>query len=167
MSLYEISERYYEFMKAVEDGDIPQEAVNDTLMLLNEEANEKIDNCACYIKNLLAEAEAIKAEEKALMERRKAKENAAERIKKSIDYMMNLQGKDKFETARNRISYRKSEQLVILDELQFIHWAEQNADGFLNYKDPDINKTTIKNAIKAGEKIPFTSIVTKQNLQIK
>ena len=69
MKLYEISNEYNQFLQAVEDEEIPIEAVADTLEGIKGEFNEKADNIACMIKNQEAEMLAIKAEKDALNKR--------------------------------------------------------------------------------------------------
>ena len=71
MNLYQIDA---EILKVIdfETGEVLDE---DKLEELQMSKNEKIENILLYIKNLNADAEIIKAEEKALAERRKAKEN--------------------------------------------------------------------------------------------
>lgn len=53
----------------------------DRLNALEMERDKKISNVACWIKDLKAEAEAIKAEKQALDKRQKAAENKAESLK--------------------------------------------------------------------------------------
>ena len=65
MKLYEISSQYNQFLQAVENGDIPIEAVSDTLEAIEGEFEDKADNIACLIKNKEAEMLAIKAEKDA------------------------------------------------------------------------------------------------------
>ena len=55
MKLYEISDEYNQFLQAVEDEEVPIEAVADTLEGIKGEFNEKADNIACMIKNQEAE----------------------------------------------------------------------------------------------------------------
>ena len=56
----------------------------ERLQQLQLEKGQKIEGVALYIKNLDAEAAALKTEEAALAERRKAKENKAKRLKGTI-----------------------------------------------------------------------------------
>ena len=81
----------------------------DALMM---ERNEKIENLACWHKDLLSEAAAIKAEEKALAERRQAKERRAESISRYLEKVLAGQ---KFETSRAVCSFRKSQKVEITD----------------------------------------------------
>ena len=55
MTLYEINQTYQEFFDKVESGEIPEEAVSDTLESLDGEFEDKADNIACYIKSLLSD----------------------------------------------------------------------------------------------------------------
>ena len=71
------------------------------------------------------------------------------------------------ETIRNKISFRKSESVLVADEGAFIAWAMKNRDDLLTYKDPTINKTAIKKALSSGEEIEGAVIENKLNIQIK
>ena len=167
MKLYEIAADYQSFMEAVENGEIPDEYIADTLESITATLEEKADNIVCIIKNMTAEAEAIKAEERNLAERRKTKERQIERLKKYLSDTLIKSGYTKIETARNKISFRNSKSVTIDNERYFIQWAMINNDEFLSYKEPTINKTAIKEAISSGAEIPGAHIESKQNIQIK
>lgn len=167
MKLYEIAADYQKFLEAVESGEIPEIAINDTLESIQSLLEEKADNIACIIKNMAAEAEAIKAEEQSLAERRKAKERQIDYLKSYLSDALLKSGCPKIETARNKITFRKSEVVSIENEKEFIKWAEKNNDEYLTYKSPTINKTAIKKALTAGEEVKGVSIESKQNIQIK
>ena len=167
MKLYEIAADYQKFLEAVESGEIPEIAINDTLESIQSLLEEKADNIACIIKNMAAEAEAIKAEEQSLAERRKAKERQIDYLKSYLSDALLKSGCPKIETARNKITFRKSEVVSIENEKEFIEWAEKNNDEYLTYKSPTINKTAIKKALTAGEEVKGVSIESKQNIQIK
>lgn len=57
---------------------------SDRLDQLEMERDTKIENIALYIKNLTADAEALKAEKQSFAERQKAAENKAELLKKYL-----------------------------------------------------------------------------------
>ena len=86
MALYEIGQAYQYFLEQVEAGEVPEEAINDTLSGIEGDFKEKADNIACMIKNLERFIDAIKMEEKSLYTRRKSKENQVQRLK---NYLMN------------------------------------------------------------------------------
>ena len=57
---------------------------SDRLDQLEMERDTKIENIALYIKNLTADAEALKAEKQSFAERQKAAENKVESLKKYL-----------------------------------------------------------------------------------
>ena len=167
MKLYEIAAEYQRFMIALEEGEIPLEALGDTLECITAELEDKADNIACMIKELNAEAEAIDNEIKALTERKKAKKARAERMKAYLSETLLSAGYDKIETARNRITFRKSESVKIEDEAAFIEWATTMRDDLLKFELPSIDRTAVKKALASGQEIAGASIENKQNIQIK
>lgn len=158
MNIYEINS---EILKLVdpETGEISD---YEAFEALNMERDEKIENVALWIKELIAEAKAIRDEEKALAERRKAAENKAERLR---EYLETALAGQKFKTPKVVVSYRETEVVNVSDG--FVEWAKQNAPGYLNYSDPTPSKILIKDAIKNGEKIPYATIEKNNTLQIK
>jgi hypothetical protein len=169
MKLYEIAQSLQDLMQDIENGNIPEEAIKDTLECVELAFEEKADNIACIIKNMNAEVAAIKVEEDRLAERRKSKEKEAERLQNYLADMFQRTGFEKVETARNKITFRKNPpKVVFTDEKTFIEWAIKNEkDYFLNYGKPTINKTNVKEAINGGEAIPGAQIITEQRLQIQ
>lgn len=165
MKLYEIANDYLALLQAIDEGEIPEEAIEDTLESIEGEIEYKADNLACLLKTLEAEAAAIKAEEKALAERRRQKEKATERIKQYLSDVLQRLNINKIETARNKITFRKSESVIVDDS--FILWAKDNRTDLLSFSDPTANKTAIKAALKEGADIEGAYIESKQNIQIK
>ena len=166
MKLFEITAAYQSFVDAVENGEIPEDAIADTLESITATLEEKADNTACVIKNMTAEIFALKAEERKLAERRRIKENQVERLREYLANALIQSEHTKIETARNKISFRKSEGVKIDDESAFIEWAMKNNDEYLTYKEPAINKTAIKGALADGKEVKGAYIEQKQNLQI-
>lgn len=170
MKLYELTNEYNDLLALFDkDSEIPEDALCDTLEAVCGEIKEKADNIACLLKNLDAEILAIKAEEDRLAERRKAKKNAYDRIKTYIAAELQKCSIDKVETARNKITFRASEVVVIDgDENAFIERMMSNGkDDLLTYQLPKVNKTAIKDAMKRGETVEGAHIEKKMNLQIK
>ena len=141
MTIYEINEQILNCIDP-ETGEIID---IDKLNELELERDAKIENVACWIKELKAEAEAIKAEKLALAERQKVAENKAESLKKWLAYALNG---EKFKTAKCSVSFRKSEVVEITDE--GLNNLMKEHDELLTYKAPEPNKTAIKQALKDG-----------------
>lgn len=160
-------EQFSTFCEMVDSGEMPEEAVWDTLDSLNGSIEEKLDNIACVYKQTMYEAAMMKAEEASMRARRKAKENAAERLKEYMSTAMQAVGSNKIETARNRLSFRKSEKVMIEDEEDFVQWAQEYNPDLLTYKTPEPNRTVIKKILACGEAIEGCRIEQCMNLQIK
>lgn len=157
MKLFEI-EAEIESCYNPETGEFDEERFN----ILDELKNQKIENLICYYKNTVADAEALKVQEKIFKERREREERKAESLKQFI--IRTLNG-EKFKTDLVEVGYRKSKQVVVSDD--FIKWATENdRDDLLTYKEPTVNKTAVKDAINSGEDIP-AEITENVNIQIK
>lgn len=177
MRLYEISndfaalfDNYEELMETTEEegkADIEQ-AWFDTLTGIEGEFELKAESVAQYIKQLSSEAEAIKAEEKALAARRKAKENSAIRMKDYLKNCMDAMNLKKIETAKAKISIRNNAaSLKIDDEQEFIQMLESTGrTELIKYAAPELRKTDIKNLIKSGEEFEGARLESSQSIII-
>ena len=155
MTLYEIDN---EIMNCIDEetGEIID---IDRLNALEMERDRKISNVACWIKDLKAEAEAIKAEKQALDKRQKAAENKAESLKGWLQGI--LQG-EKFKDSRCAISYRKSERVDFADNFNFDSLPDSMKKVTIEPK-----KTEIKEFLKAGATLEGVELVESSNIQIR
>lgn len=163
MKLFDIDERLAACVKLDESRVVDTESGEiidlEAIAALEMERDKKIENLGCWYKNLLADAEALKAQKNAFAEREKAAKAKAESLKGFLGRYLN--GK-KFETAKVAMSFRKSEA-VEFDAKCICDVPEE----FLKFKDPELDKVAVKKAIKAGESVPGCELVARQNLQIK
>ena len=161
MRLYEIDAAILACVD-VETGEILD---IEKLEALQIERDEKIEKVALWYKDLVGDAEKIKAEKTALAEREAAMRKKAESIKEWLGRALNG---EKLSTPRVALSFRKSEAVEIVDDAAFIKWAQSTEhDDLLSYKEPTPNKTAIKAALNSGKQIDGVSIVKKFNIQIK
>jgi outer membrane murein-binding lipoprotein Lpp len=153
MHLYEIDN---EIMELIDDetGEIINEERFDALTL---ERDAKVENICLWIKNLKAEAEALKAEKDAFAARQKAAENKMNNLKQFISNY--LEGTS-FKTTKVNVSFRKSESLEVYD-------IQNIPDEYLKIKAPDVDKVALKDAIKKGGHFEGVELVEKLNIQIK
>ena len=167
MKLYEINESILKSVYMYENEEIDEKTYKDTMEGLNLVQSDKIDNIACYIKQLLAEEKALKEEIENLTKRRKSKQKTIDNLKEYITDTMKISKMDKLETTRNIIKFRNNAVKVnIENEEKFLLWAMENHDELLNYKKPDVNKTMIKEYLKDNE-IEGVKLVREKSLQIK
>lgn len=163
MKLFDIDEKLAACVKLDESRVVDTESGEiidlEAIAALEMERDKKIENLGCWYKNLLSDAEALKAQKNAFAEREKAAKAKAESLRGFLGRYLN--GK-KFETAKVAMSFRKSEA-VEFDAKCIGDVPEE----FLKFKDPELDKVAVKKAIKAGETVPGCELVARQNLQIK
>ena len=174
MKLYEISAVLQDAMERgftdecvdLETGELDQKKFDQFITALEMAEDDKLEGIALFVKNMEAEAKAIKDEEAALAERRKAKENRAEGAKKFLGDYLWARGKEKMETAKVCLSFRKTQSTIIFAPELLRPYAEA-VGRFLKYKDPEFIKADIKAALKAGEAVPGVMLADGKSLQIK
>lgn len=155
--------RLYDLVREIEDFEF--EIDEETGEILNAEdldnleleKNEKIEQLCLWIKNLKSDAAAYKAEKDSFAKKQKAAENKAESIKNYIAYIL---AGENFKTDRVTVSYRRSEQVECPD-MSLVD------DDYLRFKEPELDKTKIKKALKDGIKVGGCMLVERQNMQIK
>ena len=140
-----------------ETGEILNASALEQLQM---DRDAKLKNCVFYYKNLIAEAEALKAEKLKLARRQAIAEKKAERMKQYLDFCLDGEEFKPSDDVRVRISYRKSE-VVECDD-----WTKVS-DNYLRHRDPEPDRAKIKKAIKAGIEVKGCRLVEKQNIQIK
>lgn len=153
MKLYEINEEIYKCVDEETGEIIDMEKLVDLQLAFD----EKVEGIACWIKELVAEANAVKEEKNNLASRQKSLENKAESLKNYLDLFLSGQ---KFKTPRVTISYRKSTSTEVRD------WREL-PNEFLRMKDPEPDMNAIRKALKDGVDLPGCMLVEKQSICIK
>jgi len=157
MTLFEINKAIldFEFEVDEETGELLNAQDLDDLQMARD---EKIENVGLWIKNLNAEAAAVKQEKDAMAHRQKMLEKKAESLKGYLAYA--LKG-EKFATPKIAMSFRKSESVDILPGAEI-------PQEFIRVKtitEPD--KAGLKKALKEGAQYEGITLAVKQNLQIK
>lgn len=153
MNLYEIDNAILDCVD-LETGEVFDVEKFEELSLTRD---ERIEGICLWIKNLRAEAEALKAEKDAFAKRQKAAENKMESLKK---YISGYLAGTTFKSSKVNVSFRKSESLEISEDAII-------PDEFLKYKEPDVDKVALKAAVKAGAYVVGVDIVENLNIQIK
>lgn len=152
MNLYDIN---HEIEKCIDEE--TGEILDDELLMALEMAEEeKIENIACWIKNLRAEAEALKAEKQAFADRQKRAENKAESLSRFLSKYLNGR---KFSTDKVSIGWRKSEKLIV-DDMSAIPF------DYMEYE-PKVKTAELKKAIKEGLEVDGVILQENNNIQIK
>lgn len=154
MKLYEIDQRIAECID-METGEVTD---FEKLNALEIERTQKLENIALAYKNAKAEAAALKAEKEAFAEREK---RAKSRMDWLSGYLKFVLDGEKFKTTKVEVSFRRSEAVCV--ECDALDLPQE----YLTYKDPEPNKTAIKEALKAGVEINGCHIESRVNLTVK
>lgn len=153
MTLYEIDQELLSCIDAETGEVIDAEKLNSLQM----ERETKIESVALWIKDLKAEAEALKAEKQAFADRQKAAENKAESLKNWLSEALNG---EKFKTTKVAVSFRKTKS-VLVDSVYDLDAK------YVKYKDPDPDKKAIREAIEAGQTVKGAQLVENVSVTIK
>lgn len=162
-TLYELSKEYTEALNNFSVDEETGEVTFDKNKIDHIESNikDKADNIACFIKNLTALSDSIKAEKNALDERLKANDKKIESLKKYITSAMELAEMDRLETARNKITFRTSKKVIISDD-------DAVPEKFIKLEiTSKVDKKAIGEALKAGEVVNGCYLEINNNIQIK
>ena len=158
MNLYEITQSIAQLVELMDEGEIPEEAFNDTVESLG--AEEAIEGVVKAIRNTLADAEAYKAEAERLTEKRRQAEDKVDRLKKLIlDYLTTTDQK-KAAAGIFSVSRRAAKSCELIDE------AAIPAE-FLIAQPPKVDKKTILAKLKDGEEIPGAQLKETESIMIK
>lgn len=153
MKLYEIDEAILGCIDQ-ETGEVVDP---EKLNALQIERDAKLEGVALWIKDLTAEAAALKSEKQAFSDRQKTAENKVESLKK---WLADALAGEKFSTTKVAVSFRKTKSVQVTDIFAI-------SESFLKYAEPTPDKTAIKKAIEAGQDVKGAQLVEGLSLSIK
>lgn len=163
MNLYTIASKYLEAFNALTDtDDMPEEAILDTLEGIEGEFNEKALAVAAYIKNLEAEAVAIKDAYKRMKERHDSKMSKVESLERYLIGNMQKIGVKKVESSELLVQVKANPEKVIIDndkEIPIQYVVERVEISF--------DKNGIKKALQEGVEINGAHLEREFRLAIK
>lgn len=157
MNLYELSLSFQE----VQNMDLDPEVMKDTLDSIGGTFENKAENMAKLIRNLESDVLAYKKEEDRLKTKRQAAENKLKWLKTYLKDCMKLTGKTKFKSGMFNFSIQKNPASVnIVDEKAI-------PEEFLIQRQPKVNNTTLKKALKDGIEVPGAELKQTEGLRIR
>lgn len=146
MTIYELSSDYIAILAMMEDPEVDEQTLADTLEGIEGALEDKADNYARVMRQMDADAKAIKAEEERLYNRRKSIENRSAWLKKTLQTVMEETGKTKFKTQFFSFGIQKNAPSVVIDATDI----DSIPADYLVQQAPKIDKTKIAADIKAG-----------------
>lgn len=162
-ALYLIAQEYRFAAAQLADLDLPPEVIADTLEGLAGDIETKAQSVAHMVRQLEANAAAVKQWSKDASERAKAIEARAERLREYLSNNMIACGIQRIEGPGVTLSFRKSTSVVIEDEAQL-------PAQYMRQKPPpqaEPDKVAIAAAMKAGETVPGARLEARQSLQVR
>lgn len=113
MKLYELTTEYLHLLDVLEDEDASEEAIRDTMGMILEDITDKIEDCGKVLKQLRADAEALKAEKLRLASRQAAIERGEERLREAIRLAMAVTNQRKIKTGLFTFGLTKQNKVVL------------------------------------------------------
>lgn len=107
-TLYELKGEYLQLLQLLEDPEVEEQIVLDTLEGIDFELEVKAENYAKIIKELEGNVEIIKAEKKRLSDKQSKLEENIKRLKENLQAAMVDTGKTKFKTELFSFSIQKN-----------------------------------------------------------
>lgn len=163
MTLYNITSDYIKLMELAEDPEIPADVLADTFDALDGEFEEKAEACAKVMREMENESESIANEIARLKARKDAVDNGRDRIKKNLQFAMNVTGKRKFRTSLFSFGIQKNPASVVMDTESIVDIDP----AFLIAQAPKIDKKGILQALKNGEELDFAHLEQGESLRIR
>lgn len=165
MTIYTISDDMLRILNMLEqqpEDETEEQALRDTLEMIKMDFAEKADGYGKVLRQLQAEAEAIKAEKIRLGKRQSTLEQNAERLKETMKQAMIMTGQKKVKTDLFTFSTRAGKELVIDTDNIF-----EIPDELLRYKDPEPDKAAIKEYLKTNPECCWAHMIETQSLIVK
>lgn len=138
-------------------------SVADALEKLEMARETKIENAAMMVKNLSAEAAAIKAEEEKLAKRRKAIENKADDVKQFLIRALTREDgtSEKFRTARAAVTVKMNPAKVIISDEKLLPEV-----FFREIIDRKPDRAQIKEVLSRGIEVPGAALERGRSVMI-
>lgn len=169
MTLYDIDAQIAALDGAAEDDMLIDAetgeliSVSQALDALRMERETKLENVACWVKNLSAEADAIREEEYRLVKRRKAAETKAANLKAWLLAAMTREDgtTDKLKTGRVAVSVKRNPPSTVVDDALL---PSTYKVAKITYQ---ANKELIKRELLAGGEVPGAHLEYGRSVIIK
>lgn len=163
-TLYEIATEFSADAAKLQELDLEEATLADTLEGLQGDLQVKAQNTAMVVRNLEAMALAIQDAERRMAERRKAIENRAKAIRAYIQRCMEHAGIHRIDTPMLALSIRKNPPAVVVDapsQVPAKFWRIPPVPP------AEVDKQALKVAISAGEEVSGAHLEQSTRLEIR
>lgn len=162
MKLYELTSNYKNLQELLNNPDLPQEEIQAALQGLDGEIEVKVEGICKVIKNLGSDVDAIDAEIKRLTAKKKTLNKQVDNLKSYMFDSMKFINTRKVSTSLFNVTIAKNPASVkLIDEDKI---PAEFKEEVVTVK---IDKTAIKNKLKANEVVEGVELVQGESLRIK
>lgn len=150
-SLYLLNQDYQKVLNMLYQDDIDEQMILDTLESIEGDIEDKADNYAYIIAEILNDANACKSEKNRLEKRQKSLENKAKNLKNNLIFIMKDTGKTNFKTQLHtfRIQKNGGKRILTID-------GEVPKEYQKTIIENDTDK--IRQALEEGKELPFAHL---------
>ena len=158
MTLYEMTEQATALYELLQNDEIDEQAVADTLEAIG--ADDKLETYCKLIRQYEADKEAVKSEIDRLKAKKEAAENAVERLKNGIIEFMAATDITKADIGLFKLSVTESKAVDIIDESKI-------PQKFKIPQPDKIDKAGIREILKNGGSVEGTQLKINKGVRIK
>ena len=162
-ALYEIDQEILDCID-METGEILD---IEKLNALQMEREHKLEGVALWIKDLRAEAAAVKEEADKLTARKKSLDNKIDGLKV---WLLNALAGEKLKTPRCNVYQTHNTKVNVIDEQSVVNYIQthyKEPEQFLKFALPEIRKDALKAELKDGKEIPGAALEPTESVVIK
>lgn len=162
MKLYELTNAFTDLVELLENEEVEQDTIRDTLEAIESSIEEKAENIAKILNAYDGDIDLIKAEEKRLADKRKVIENKKDSLKDYLKSTLENAEIKNVKTLLFNISIRNNPPSVsIIDESLIPH-------EYITTKEvTSISKRDIIEQLKLGVEVPGVEMKQGTSLSIK
>ena len=161
MNLYEINEAMMALELSLENEEITEQILKDTIESIGGTIYDKTENIIKYIRNLEAEKKALKDEANHMSIRAKQADNKIASLKDYLKGFMEYSDMPKIEAGIFKATLAKSPPRLV------VNTEEHIPKSYYIEQEPKLNNAQLKADIKNGIKVVGVELVQGTSLRIK
>ena len=158
MTLYEMTTAANALYEMLCNNEIDAQTITDTLEAMG--AEEKLESYCKVIRQLEADAEALKAEKARIADKQKTVENSVARMKLAVSEFLKAKGVQKEDAGIFKVALSTSKAVEITDPTAI-------PEEFIKPAKVEFDKSAIRKVLMSGEIVPGTELKINEGVQIK
>ena len=158
MNLYEMNSATRALYELLQNEEIDEQTFKDNIEAIG--VDQKIEAYCEVIRQMQADVDMLDTEIDRLEKRQKPLVNSIDRMKKTLTEQLLYRGENKVQTGRFTVRLSHSDRVNVIDEevIPKKYWVKQA---------PKLDKSTIRELLKAGQKIKGCELIKNTGVVIK